>query len=79
MKPSRQQLLQDLRWAYSRLDHLLTVYDEGDITKQDFAGPDETMAAVRAELPSFRTRYGFKKTWPNGRAGKGSMDSKPNA
>lgn len=57
----------DLVWLYDRLDHLLTVYEEGCMADTTFAGPDETMAAVRERLPEYRKKYGLKQCWPNGR------------
>lgn len=70
-EPTAHEVVQELRdhleWAHNRLDHLLTIFDERRMGFDDFSGPNETMQAVRDELPKIREKYKFKKAWPNGR------------
>lgn len=60
-------MLDHIRWLYARLDHLLTVADEGYLEDPGVFGPNETFDLLRKELPKFREIYGFEKTWPHTR------------
>ncbi len=66
-KSTKKDVLFDLQWAYNRLDHLMTVAAEGDWNDSGASGPMETIKEVNSVLPMLMERYGFKKTWPNGR------------
>ena len=76
---TREDVLFDLEWAYNRLDHLFTVFQEGCMGREDFSGPNETMKALETNLPLLRAKHRFTQAWPNGRGVVEKMLRVPNS